>query len=185
MGYFSKKNDTNIDDEFREKKSFKIDKKKLMIMMVSLVLIVVLVIVILYLVNKGSYSIILDGEQNIKIYVDSEYVEPGYHGYDKKGNDVTNQVIVNSDVNTKEIGEYTVTYTLKNEIAYRYISVVDKGIGTTYMYLNGDKTIYLKPGESYVDPGYVVIDTIDTTNSLYYSSRVVRNIVVNNYTSSI
>ncbi len=162
MGYFNNKNNTNIDDEFREKKSFNFNKKKLMIMMVSLVLIVVLVIVIIAFRNKGSYSIVLDGEQNIKIYINSEYIEPGYHGYDKKGNDVTNQVVVNGDVNTKEIGEYTVTYTLKDQVIYRYISVVDKGIGTTYMYLNGDKTIYLKPGESYVEPGYVVIDTIDT-----------------------
>lgn len=177
--YFNDKNDTNIDNEFnnknkfrklsnnKTKKSGKNKSKKLfdksMIPLVVFILLFVFGIVLLVIdkVNNSKYSIDLLGEEYITLYKGDSYVEPGYLGFNSKKKDISSQIIVDNQVDMDTVGEYIITYTLNNQIKSRYIKVIERPVGATYIYLYGDMDVYLDLGEKYVEPGYDVVDTID------------------------
>ena len=167
--YFKDKINTNIDKEFGKKKKFSIKKidfnnidyKKIIIF--SGIILLVIIGVILITKNKhNNYFIDLDGEDLIMIYKDSEYVDPGYSARNNKGVDFTDKVVVSDDVNTSVVGDYKVIYTLGDTKVVRYVSVIEKPIGATSIYLSGEMTMYLRVGDEYKEPGYTVIDSIDS-----------------------
>ena len=167
--YFKDKINTNIDKEFGKKKKFSIKKidfnnidyKKIIIF--SGIILLVIIGVILITKNKhNNYFIDLDGEDLIMIYKDSEYVDPGYSARNNKGVDFTDKVVVSDDVNTSVVGDYKVIYTLGDTKVVRYVSVIEKPIGATSIYLSGEVTMYLRVGDEYKEPGYTVIDSIDS-----------------------
>lgn len=63
-----------------------------------------------------TYYAVLTLEGDATVYVDkgSTYVDPGYSA-EMNGEDVTDQVVVVSDVDTSTSGVYTVTYTITND----------------------------------------------------------------------
>ena len=98
----------------------------------------------------------------MNIYQGDKYVDPGYVAYDKKRNDVSSSVVVKDDnVDTSTVGEYIVTYSLKNIRKIRKVNVIEKPVEATYLYLKGDTTIRLKLGEKYKEPGWTVTDPYD------------------------
>ncbi len=162
--YFNEnKENTNIDSEFKGNNKFDIEKykKPLIIGGGILLFIILLIIIIILLGGRQKYYIRLMGEQTINIYQGVNYVEPGYYGYNRKGTDLTSQVVVKDNIDTQSIGTYTVIYTLHNTTKKRTINVVDRPSVITMLYLNGDKTINLKVGDEYKEPGYSAIDAID------------------------
>ena len=167
--YFKEKGNTNIDSEFNNNK-FDIKKFKVPLIIFGIVIILIIGILALFNINKGSlsdmvvdYYLTLEGEELITIYRGDKYVEPGYIGRDNKGNDLTNEVVVSSNINSSIVGDYEVVYTLNDKILTRYISVVDKPVGATSIYLIGDLTMYLDINSEYVEPGYMAIDSVDST----------------------
>ena len=167
--YFKDKDNDDITLDFDNKK---FDIKKFKLPLIILGIIVIIVIGIIFLTNKNNnlssniktdYFLTLEGEELITIYKGNEYVEPGYSGKDSLGNDLTNKVVVFSNIDTSVIGDYEVVYTLNDKILTRYISVVDKPIGATSIYLIGDLTTYLDINSKYVEPGYMAIDSVDST----------------------
>ena len=163
--YFKEKDNTNIDSEFNNNK-FDINKYKVSLIVFGII--IILVIGIIVLINTGlfkketNYFLTLEGEELITIYKGNEYVDPGYIGRDSLGNDLTEEVVVSSNINTSIVGDYEVVYTLNDKILTRYISVIDKPIGATSIYLIGDLTIYLDINSEYVEPGYMAIDSVDS-----------------------
>ena len=103
----------------------------------------------------------LVGNNEITIYKDEEYVEPGYRGYDGNNVDLTNKVEVVNNIKTDYIGTYKVIYSLKNIVKERVVKVVNKEPGATTIHLYGDVNTFLYVGDEYVEKGYEVIDTID------------------------
>lgn len=178
--YFNNKIDTDIDSEF-EKKKFNlklpnISGKNLLLLVVG-VLLLIFGIVFFVMFNKKesvNYFLELNGEEFVTVYKGNEYIEPGYSAYDNKGNDFTNMVLVDNNVDTNAIGDYFIIYTLNDKSLKRYVTVVDKPIGATYIYLKGDNTIYLNIGEEYIEPGYLVIDSIDSdlTNKVVVYNKI-------------
>ncbi len=59
--------------------------------------------------NNSSYTLELQGLDKIELAYGEKYEEPGFIAKDSDGNDITDQVIVNSDIK-KTPGEYKVTY---------------------------------------------------------------------------
>jgi hypothetical protein len=55
-------------------------------------------------------EIILNGNLNDSIELNSNYSEPGYSAKDKKDGDISHKVIVSGVVNTNKTGVYTVNY---------------------------------------------------------------------------
>ena len=169
--YFKDKVNTNIDKEFSKKKKVNVKKinfnninyKKIIIFSgVTLLIIIVIVLLTRNKREKENYFIDLSGEDLIMIYKDSEYIEPGYSARNNKGVDLADKVVVSDDVNTSVVGDYKVVYTLGDTQVVRYVSVIEKPVGATSIYLSGDLTMYLRVGDEYKEPGYTVIDSIDS-----------------------
>lgn len=101
----------------------------------------------------------------MNIYQYSDYVEPGYNAYSSKKNNLNNQVDTLSTVNTDMVGEYEIRYTIKDIVMVRKVNVIEKPEEYTYIYLtpvNNSTTVYLKVGEEYVEPGYVVFNSVSS-----------------------
>lgn len=64
--------------------------------------------------EESSLSLNLKGNATISLKVNEKYVEPGYTASDTKDGDITKNVIVTGNVDTKKAGTYTLTYTIKN-----------------------------------------------------------------------
>ena len=56
----------------------------------------------------------LEGKAVMSLEVGEEYTEPGYTANDNCDGDITDKVEVTGEVNTKKIGTYTLTYTVKD-----------------------------------------------------------------------
>lgn len=91
---------------------------------------------------------------NSKMYIEQglRYQEPGYHASDNNDGDITKQVKIESNIDTKKLGDYEVSYTVSDkagneETVKREIVVVKKSNPNL-------KTIYLTfdDGPSFVTP---------------------------------
>jgi len=164
--YFKDKENTNIDSEFKENIiKFDFNKLKLPLMIFGVILLIIMILIFVQKFNKKeniTYYINILGNENYSIYQNSDYIEPGYEAYDSKGNDLTNEVEIIGIVDTKTIGEYELTYNIQDIFVTRKVSVIEKPKGATYIYLKGNSVIYLEKNQNYQEPGYIVIDTVDS-----------------------
>ena len=102
-------------------------------------LIVFLIIIFLVLTDKGedipkrnvdSHLILtLNGEKRITLIKGDTYYEKGYYAYDSREGDLTNRVIIDSNLNTLVVGNYNLKYTVINnngkiDEEIRYVDVV-------------------------------------------------------------
>lgn len=194
--YFKEKEDTNIDKEFEnnKKNSFSLKNiKPIYLIIGGVVIFTIIIVIVLISIFSNKYTIELIGEEKITITKDSDYVEQGFVAYDKKQNDVTNQVEVTSNLDTTSPGNYEILYSIDGVTKVRYITVTE---GDTYIYLKGKLNMYLEVGEKYNEPGYQVYDSLDQdltekvkitgtvntskvgTYQIYYSVVNSRNITV-------
>ena len=56
----------------------------------------------------------LTGEKNMNLKLDEEFSEPGYKAIDAIDGDLTDQVIVNGNVDTSQKGTYKIVYSVIN-----------------------------------------------------------------------
>lgn len=171
MYFNNEKEDTNIDKEFSNKKfdfkkfDFKnIDFKKFKIPLFILAGIILMFIIILIVrpKNKNEYFIKLEGGEQITIYKGEEFIDPGYYGYDNNGTVYTDKIEIDSNVDSNKIGDYEVIYKLNKVSVKREVSVIEKPVGATQIYLKGDSTISVKVNSEYKEPGYEAVDSVDS-----------------------
>ena len=167
MYFNDKKEDTNIDSEFKDNKKIsfdfsKINLKKLLLAVGIIAVIVIIIIVIVSLSGKKEdYVIILSGGDKITIGLNKEYIEPGYKAYNEKKKDVSEQVKIKNNVDTSKKGDYEVLYSIGNVNKVRYVTVAEIA-DETFIRLKGNvNAMYLVVGDKYVEPGYEVYDNID------------------------
>lgn len=167
MYFNEKKENTNIDSEFKDNKKINFDfsninLKKILIILGIIAVIVVIILVIISLTgNKTTYVIELLGDENITIGLNKEYIEPGYNAYDKNKLDVSEEVKVTNNIDTSKKGNYEVLYSIGNVNKVRYVTV-EEIIDETFIYLKGEvNALYLEIGEKYNEPGFEVYDNID------------------------
>ena len=117
-------------------------------------------------------KITLNGDDSIKITIGSEYSDEGATAkvMDK---DKTKDIEVSGKVNTKKVGIYTVTYSVKNMFleskVERTVSVVEKGPVIT---LEGDKELTICPNKDYEEVGYKAVSGDDElTDSVKYEVK--------------
>ena len=82
-------------------------------------------------VDTKKPEITLNGKEEITVYKDDKYDEQGAKALDEYDGDITDKISTSSNVDTKKIGEYVVTYTVKdssdNEVTKeRKIKVIEK-----------------------------------------------------------
>jgi len=61
-------------------------------------------------------EITLTGNNTIYLYKNEEYKEPGYKATDSNGNDTTNQVRVENNIEIEKSGEYEIKYTINENV---------------------------------------------------------------------
>ena len=137
---------------------------------ISLIIIIIIIITGLsigvYFISSNSYKteyfLELSGDHDLIISKDSPYQEPGYKAYDNHGNDYSKEVTIYGEVNSNIAGEYLIKYYFKDLKKERKVTVVSQNNNLTFLILQGEKVIYLQKGESYQEPGYTVIDMVDS-----------------------
>ena len=176
--YFNEnKKNTNIDNDFKQNK-FNFNKWKTPIIILGIIIFLITIIIFIFQKKEiTNYYLILNGEENITLYQGIDYIEPGYNAHNSKNEDLTNEVIIKSTLDTNKIGEYQITYTIGNIIKTRTITIVEKPKEYTYIYLktvNNDINVYLNIGEKYTEPGYQVFSStgLDLTNQVKITGNV-------------
>lgn len=106
-------------------------------------------------------TITLDGSNPYIIDYKEEFKDPGYSGtYNKK--DITNNIKVSGKVNSKKLGDYKITYKVKEngfkKQVVRIVKVRDITKPKIELATSGD--IYVCPGEKY-QPSYKATDNYD------------------------
>ncbi len=97
-------------------------KKNFYLIVIIIVLVIIISFFIIY--NKKKNIFILYGDDIVLKY-NEKYQEPGYNYIDENGNDLTDYVSVSDNINIKVPGEYEVTYTYKEKILKRKITVLE------------------------------------------------------------
>jgi len=65
--------------------------------------------------DKEKPNILLKGEKEVLLKLNQKYVEPGYVAYDYKDGNLTKKVkIANKEIDTKKVGDYNISYSVKN-----------------------------------------------------------------------
>ena len=111
--------------------------------------------------KKTTQDVILklEGTSTMVLYLEQEFVEPGYKATNEYGNDITDKVEVVGKVDNTVAGIYEISYKLnyKNEtyVKRRTITVVDKSQAVFMLLGESEKSI--KKGETYVEEGYFLI----------------------------
>lgn len=173
MYFNDSEKDTNINSDFEKKKS----NKKIIIISLIIVLVIFLVFLYFWIKKENTiiYYLVLEGNSDEIITKGNAFVDSGYKAYDNKGNDYSETVTVDGYVDTSVVGEYTLTYTFNDIVKKRVITVIDNGSNSiTYLLLNGNKVSYIKVGEEFKDPGYVVINgnNINLENNVIVKNEV-------------
>ena len=107
-------------------------------------------------------NIRLKGPRHIEIDYLSEYKEPGYSAYFLH-DDITNQVKVTNNINSKKLGDYKVIYSVdvdgfKRKVV-RNVRVTDKT--SPVIELTNGTDVHVCPGRKYVEEGYKAFDKYD------------------------
>lgn len=141
--------------------------KKKIILISSIVLFLLSVLsVIAYSLTKNSLrpSIKLRGEEEITLNVGEKYQEQGALSYLKEKN-ISNNIKIEGQVNTKKVGTYELTYTSKNYKNNKKVSIKRKihvvDTEPPVINLKGKEELLLYVDEKYEDPGYIVTDNYD------------------------
>ncbi|MCA1901461.1 MAG: DUF5011 domain-containing protein [Candidatus Hydrogenedens sp.] len=104
-------------------------------------------------IDRIPPEITLLGDNPMTIYQGSDYIEPGWKAKDNADGDVTDRVQVSGNVNVNQPGEYTLTYTVRdnagnNASASRVVRVLEKNVTPT----SATGTVPISPGPAVLPP---------------------------------
>ncbi len=119
--------------------------------------------------QKNEINFKLKGDSVKEVEVNQPYEDDGF-----LDDTLKDKVLTSNNVNEKELGEYNVIYTLKNDILNRYLvrKVIVKDTTKPVITLNQNQTMTLTVGSKYNEPGYTASDN--------YDGDITDNVVVEN-----
>ncbi|QAA30343.1 immunoglobulin-like domain-containing protein [Clostridium manihotivorum] len=118
-----------------------------------------------HVVDTTKPVITLKGDSDINVEVHKGYTDEGVSAADNYDNDITSNVTVSGKVNTDKIGQYIISYDVKDssgnvaDTVKRTIHVLDTTKPIISLKGETDKTIEVHA--SYVDPGAIATDNYD------------------------
>ena len=152
-------------------------KNKLFIILGCLVLVLLVFLLIFSFVGGSNFTFVLNGQQNMYVFKNENFIDPLFIAFDENGNDLSNKVKVSSDLDTWVVGSYDISYVLDYKLSKktltRTVVVLENVIGNYDIRLEGDLNTYVKLGNIYNDPGYVVYDKVK-------NNKINFNLIVNN-----
>jgi len=116
-------------------------------------------------VGSGGPVMALSGASPQTIAVNDPYVELGADAWDDLDGNLSGTVVIDVNVNTSVVGEYTVTYDVQDSEGYaaprltRIVRVVDTT--APVITLVGDNPVILAVGGTYVETGATAVDDVD------------------------
>ena len=117
--------------------------------------------------NQSGPTLTLTPPSLAYVEVYNKYVEPGYEAKDNKGNVITNQVIVTSNLDTSKIGQYSLVYTIVD--AFGLVSIAERGVNvgdTTAPVVTPKSNPYVQQVGSAID----LTKVVDVTDNYWPSS---------------
>ena len=128
-------------------------------------------------VDKEKPIITLNDNETIELIVNNDYTELGATACDNVDGDLSNEVIIENNIDNKKIGEYQVTYKVKDKSnnesqVIRTVKVIDNIAPS--INLKGSKKITVKVNGSYDEDGYTAIDNYD--GDITSNVKVERNV---------
>lgn len=125
-------------------------------------------IVVLVFVAVGIYNFLLlpqidlKGKKKIVLNYKEKYKEKGYAA-SFLGDDVTGDVKIHGSVNTKKLGTYKITYTIKEGVFKKKVirTVVVEDTSAPSIKLVSTDDIYVCPGDEYKEEDYSAYDNYD------------------------
>lgn len=125
--------------------------------------------------------ITLDKGSEYWVEVKSDYVDPGFTVKDNLDGDLTKNVKIKGNVDTKKIGTYELTYEVqdssKNKASAKRIVYVVDTTGPA-IYLEGSNPMYINVNQNYAEPGYSALDNNDgdITSNVRITNSVINNV---------
>ncbi len=142
-------------------------------------------IIVSNVTSSDAPVITLNGEADLTLKVGTSYQEAGYTAIDQKDGNITNKVIVNSNLQINRVGDYTITYMVTNSqglrsIKKRRISIVNSTLNiiskaTLYPEGQTNKNVTIRitnEGDSYA---YTILPDGSRTDELAYNYEVTNN----------
>ncbi len=116
--------------------------------------------------GTSSPAIQLRGDSNVTIGVGENYTDPGATAYDSLDGDLTDKIVVRSNLDVSEIGTYFITYSVENSagkssLVIRTVNVILRDTVSPIITLRGDSYETTEIGTIYRDPGATAHDDID------------------------
>ena len=109
-------------------------------------------------------SLSLIGDAELKLNIGKDFKDPGFAAIDDVDGDITSNVIVEGTVDVNKKGTYTLIYKVEdssqNQTQIQRTVIVDDFVAPAIS-LNGKSNLYIKIGESFVDPGFSAKDNVD------------------------
>ena len=102
---------------------------------------------------------IILNDSDITIYIYEEYQEPGYKALDNIDGDITNKVKIDSNVNNKQPGTYTITYSVTDSSGNKTELTKDITFSDNEkpnITLKGKSAIYVNLNGTYTEPGVTI-----------------------------
>ncbi|AUW07042.1 Ig domain-containing protein [Vibrio campbellii] len=116
-------------------------------------------------------QITLKGGEEIIVYLNDEFQDPGFTATDNVDGDISNRVQVSYDkpIDTDTVGTYTITYKVTDKAgnkatASRKVTVKSKAVADTekpQITLKGGEEITVYLNDEFQDPGFTATDNVD------------------------
>ena len=162
----------------------KVNRVYLYIIGIMAILIMFIIILIVKIIIEKKYIndviFTLNGSSIIEIEEDSAWNDPLFSAY-YKNKSITSDVIVESNLNTNNPGEYVITYKIERGFFEKQLQrkiIVKEKNENLNISLIGEDIVYVVKGNDYVEPGYSVIyNGIDLSDKVVVESNFDVNVV--------
>ena len=127
---------------------------------IGAIIVIVLIIMFLLLLKKPSVTLL--GDKVEKVSYKSEFIDSGLTAK-YYGKDITNKVILSTNINTNELGEYEIKYKIPyifGTYTYKRKALVVDDMSPEII-LEGDEEFKVSYNKKYKEPGYKAIDNHD------------------------
>ena len=128
--------------------------KILWIVLISILCVEGLTFIFLYVFTDRSFTIL--GDNPYYLDYKGDFVDPGYKVSDEFKN---KKVVIENNINSFILGDYTVNYKFNNKNYVRTVKVVDRE--KPVIKLKGNEVVTVCPNKKYVEEGYEVSDNFD------------------------
>ena len=154
---------------------------KLVITLLIMAILMLLSFIIYIKVNQENIFFTLYGSKEIEIYEGSKYKELGFVAIDEDNNNINDRVVIESDLNSNVVGNYTINYSIKTKLKTitltRTIKVLKDPFKNVEFTLKGNEIENIILYEDYNDSLFTCFDKV--TNQEYKSLVQIENNVNN------